>query len=182
MTPPLHFPVFDAGRGTGRGCDSTEAGAAWRAGAGGDQDCPQWTFAAGSSLANASGSTTVAAPRRHPRGKRRRASVPQIADPVICSSTVEGVVHRFRAGIARRPATAEAGGRDAAAGAARSEEADMRGLLRRLRQDDGMTTAEYAVGTIAACAFAAVLYKVVTSSSVLSALGRIIRSALEVHL
>jgi len=58
----------------------------------------------------------------------------------------------------------------------------MRGLLRRLRDDSGMTTAEYAVGTIAAAAFAAVLYKVVTSGSVLSALGRIIRSALEAHL
>ncbi len=58
----------------------------------------------------------------------------------------------------------------------------MRGLLHRLRQDDGMTTAEYAVGTIAACAFAAVLYKVVTSGSVLTLLGRIIRSALEAHL
>jgi Flp pilus assembly pilin Flp len=55
----------------------------------------------------------------------------------------------------------------------------MRGLLQRLRNDDGMTTAEYAVGTVAACAFAVVLYKVVTSGSVLSALGHIIQSALE---
>jgi hypothetical protein len=58
----------------------------------------------------------------------------------------------------------------------------MQRLVRRLRQDGGMTTAEYAVGTIAACAFAAILYKVVTSGSVLNALSRIIRSALDIHL
>jgi hypothetical protein len=44
--------------------------------------------------------------------------------------------------------------------------------------DSGMTTAEYAVGTVAAVAFAAVLYKIVRSSAVQSALGSIIRSAL----
>jgi len=41
-----------------------------------------------------------------------------------------------------------------------------------------MTTAEYAVGTVAAVAFAAVLYKVVRSSAVQSALSSIISSAL----
>ena len=35
----------------------------------------------------------------------------------------------------------------------------------------GMTTAEYAVGTVAACGFAGVLYKVVTSHTVLTLLG-----------
>lgn len=44
--------------------------------------------------------------------------------------------------------------------------------------DAGMTTAEYAVGTVAAVAFAAVLYKVVRSSAVQSALSSIVRSAL----
>jgi len=44
--------------------------------------------------------------------------------------------------------------------------------------DAGMTTAEYAVGTVAAVAFAAVLYKVVRSSAVQSALSSIIQSAL----
>ena len=42
----------------------------------------------------------------------------------------------------------------------------------------GMSTAEYAVGTIAACAFAAVLYKVVTGGSVVTALGDLVASAL----
>jgi hypothetical protein len=56
------------------------------------------------------------------------------------------------------------------------------GRSRLPRGDAGMTTAEYAVGTLAACAFAAVLYKVVTSSSVLHALSRVVTSALSVHL
>jgi len=46
--------------------------------------------------------------------------------------------------------------------------------------EDGMTTAEYAVGTVAACGFAAVLYKVVTSDAVSTALRTIIRTALSV--
>ncbi len=42
----------------------------------------------------------------------------------------------------------------------------------------GMSTAEYAVGTVAACAFAAVLYQVVTGGSVVAALGELVQSAL----
>ena len=44
--------------------------------------------------------------------------------------------------------------------------------------EDGMSTAEYAVGTVAACAFAAVLYRVVTGGSIISALGDLVESAL----
>lgn len=50
--------------------------------------------------------------------------------------------------------------------------------LRRRQRDAGMTTAEYAVGTVAACAFAAILYQVVTGASVVSALGSLISTAL----
>jgi hypothetical protein len=50
--------------------------------------------------------------------------------------------------------------------------------LRRIGEDAGMTTAEYAVGTVAAVAFAAVLYKVVRSPAVSSALASMIESAL----
>ncbi|WP_419996242.1 DUF4244 domain-containing protein [Streptomyces boninensis] len=46
--------------------------------------------------------------------------------------------------------------------------------------DAGMTTSEYAVGTIAAVGFAAVLYKVVTSGAVSSALQGIVERALHV--
>lgn len=51
--------------------------------------------------------------------------------------------------------------------------------LLRLRRDAGMTTAEYAVGTLAAVAFAGVLLKVLTSPSVQSALQAIINRALK---
>ncbi|MEU0281847.1 MULTISPECIES: DUF4244 domain-containing protein [unclassified Streptomyces] len=50
--------------------------------------------------------------------------------------------------------------------------------LRGARGDAGMTTSEYAVGTIAACALAAMLYKVVTSGPVVGALQSLIGRAL----
>ncbi|RPK62965.1 hypothetical protein EES43_12665 [Streptomyces sp. ADI96-02] len=50
---------------------------------------------------------------------------------------------------------------------------------RRVRSDRGMTTSEYAVGTIAACAFAAVLYKVVNSGPVMSAMQSLVEDALD---
>jgi TRAP-type uncharacterized transport system fused permease subunit len=57
-----------------------------------------------------------------------------------------------------------------------------RAVLHRIRAvsggDDGMSTAEYAVGTVAAVAFAGVLLKVVTSSSVHAALTGLIERAL----
>ncbi|GAA1919481.1 DUF4244 domain-containing protein [Streptantibioticus ferralitis] len=52
--------------------------------------------------------------------------------------------------------------------------------VRGAAADAGMSTAEYAVGTLAACAFAAVLYKVVTSGAVSSALSGMIKRALDV--
>ncbi|MCW2596046.1 MAG: hypothetical protein QOF92_1435 [Pseudonocardiales bacterium] len=48
----------------------------------------------------------------------------------------------------------------------------------RAAVDAGMSTAEYAVGTVAAVAFAVVLYKVVRSPAVSSALTSIVNSAL----
>ncbi|MGX1975513.1 DUF4244 domain-containing protein [Streptomyces kronopolitis] len=47
--------------------------------------------------------------------------------------------------------------------------------------DRGMTTAEYAVGTLAACALAAVLYKVVTSGPVQALLRSVIERAINVQ-
>jgi hypothetical protein len=44
--------------------------------------------------------------------------------------------------------------------------------------DAGMSTVEYAIGTIAAAAFAAILYTVVTGDSIVSALTNIIARAL----
>jgi hypothetical protein len=53
-------------------------------------------------------------------------------------------------------------------------------FLRKLRcaAEAGMSTAEYAVGTVAAVAFAVVLYKIVRSDAVSSALTSIVTSAL----
>ena len=58
--------------------------------------------------------------------------------------------------------------------------AGVRARWRRLRatSEAGMSTAEYAVGTVAACAFAAVLYRVVTGGSIVSALGQLVERAL----
>lgn len=53
-------------------------------------------------------------------------------------------------------------------------------LRRRLAfgRDDGMTTVEYAIGCVVAAAFAAVLYRIVTGDSIVSALTDLIQSAL----
>lgn len=45
-------------------------------------------------------------------------------------------------------------------------------------EDDGMSTVEYAVGTVAAAAFAALLYAIVSGDDVLSALTGIVQRAL----
>ena len=50
--------------------------------------------------------------------------------------------------------------------------------LLRARGEAGMSTAEYAVGTVAACAFAAVLYRVVSGDSIVTGLTRLVESAL----
>lgn len=56
----------------------------------------------------------------------------------------------------------------------------VRWRLVRAAADAGMTTAEYAVGTLAACAFAAVLMAVVRSGPIKSALTGLITSALSI--
>ena len=47
--------------------------------------------------------------------------------------------------------------------------------------DNGMSTVEYAIGTIAAAAFGAILYTVVTGDSIVSALTNIINRALNTN-
>ncbi|HEY7053812.1 MAG TPA: DUF4244 domain-containing protein [Mycobacterium sp.] len=51
-------------------------------------------------------------------------------------------------------------------------------LMLLLGDDDGMSTVEYAIGTIAAAAFGAILYTVVTGDSIVGALTNIISRAL----
>lgn len=55
-------------------------------------------------------------------------------------------------------------------------------LSRRLHRlghdDDGMSTVEYAIGTVAAAAFAAVLYTVLSGDTVVTALTDLVQRAL----
>jgi hypothetical protein len=67
-----------------------------------------------------------------------------------------------------------------ARGTARGAGGRLRRRWRRLRAraEAGMSTAEYAVGTVAACAFAAVLYRVVSGESIVTGLTDLVESAL----
>ena len=59
---------------------------------------------------------------------------------------------------------------------------ELRARLTVLVVDDGgMSTVEYAIGTIAAAAFGAILYTVVTGDSIVSALTNIINRALNTN-
>jgi len=60
----------------------------------------------------------------------------------------------------------------------------MRRVMRSLRErgDDGMTVAEYAVGTVATCGFGGVLYKILTSTSVIHLVTEVISHALHLGL
>ncbi|MEU6303145.1 DUF4244 domain-containing protein [Streptomyces chartreusis] len=63
--------------------------------------------------------------------------------------------------------------------------ARMRALVRRVRAargDAGMVTSEYAMGIVAAVAFAVVLYKVVTSGEVSEELQAIVKRALDARM
>jgi len=55
-----------------------------------------------------------------------------------------------------------------------------RQAVRRIKRsaDAGMTTVEYAIGTVVAAAFAAVLYKIVTGDSIVTGLTNLVQSAL----
>ncbi|MFC5890498.1 DUF4244 domain-containing protein [Kitasatospora sp. CM 4170] len=82
-----------------------------------------------------------------------------------------GVRHRRPLGVRRRRGAWLVGRVRRALGCRSSR--DGRG-----RSDAGMTTAEYAVGTLGACALAAGLYKVVTSAAVIGSLTDLLDRAL----
>ncbi|MGE2690174.1 DUF4244 domain-containing protein [Mycolicibacterium pulveris] len=54
-------------------------------------------------------------------------------------------------------------------------------LILLMVDEDGMSTVEYAIGTVAAAAFGAILYTVVTGDSIVSALTNIINRALSTN-
>ena len=55
-----------------------------------------------------------------------------------------------------------------------------RGQLQIEDKEAGMSTAEYAIGTVAACGFGAVLFKLLTSEGVLGILRDVITKAFDV--
>ncbi|MEW2293663.1 DUF4244 domain-containing protein [Streptomyces sp. NPDC006743] len=60
--------------------------------------------------------------------------------------------------------------------------ARLRALADRMRKDAGMVTSEYAMGIIAAVAFAVLLYEVVTSGQVKTELQNIVKRALSARM
>lgn len=52
------------------------------------------------------------------------------------------------------------------------------GRLSRLRSDAGAVSAEYAVATVAACGFAGILYKIISSPQVLQLIANLFVKAL----
>jgi Protein of unknown function (DUF4244) len=68
---------------------------------------------------------------------------------------------------------------------ARERVGEIRALQTKLSllmvDESGMSTVEYAIGTIAAAAFGAILYTVVTGDSIVSALTNIINRALSTN-
>jgi hypothetical protein len=80
---------------------------------------------------------------------------------------------------AQDPAESVADGRSSDDGlSARRNRLARRWAVVRETAEAGMSTAEYAVGTVAACAFAAVLYRVVTGGSIVTGLTNLVDSAL----
>lgn len=91
-------------------------------------------------------------------------------------------VHRCASRANRRPQRDRSARRNRTTSPGRRIRSSPVPYLRALRSDIGMTTAEYAVGTVAAVAFAVVLFKVVQSPQVHSALAAVVTGALNVHL
>ncbi|HRY08743.1 MAG: DUF4244 domain-containing protein [Actinobacteria bacterium] len=53
----------------------------------------------------------------------------------------------------------------------------MQAVIQRLTAEDGMSTAEYAVGTVAACGFGGILVKLLSSPDVQQVLWQVIEKA-----
>ncbi|MEU7937723.1 DUF4244 domain-containing protein [Microbispora bryophytorum] len=106
--------------------------------------------------------------------RRRRPGVSALGS-VLALSALAGFP---KAGVLRRSSAALR--RSAARASCRVRELSVQWAVQaKTRADAGMSTAEYAVGTIAACAFAALLWKVVTSGEVRSMLAALIQKALK---
>jgi hypothetical protein len=92
-----------------------------------------------------------------------------------------GIGHRPRAGLVREDVMSR---RESLSATTRIQ-GPRAWLVARLNRaaaagrDAGMTTAEYAVGTVAACGFAGVLFKVITSAAVFNAVKQMVLRAFQ---
>lgn len=53
----------------------------------------------------------------------------------------------------------------------------MQAVVQKVMTEEGMSTAEYAVGTVAACGFGGILVKLLSSPDVQALLGQVIEKA-----
>jgi len=63
-------------------------------------------------------------------------------------------------------------------GTGHTKEVGMRNIIRRIRSEDGMSTAEYAIGTVAACGLGGILVEIITSDAMQKTLTEMINKAL----
>ena len=63
-------------------------------------------------------------------------------------------------------------------GTRHTKEVGMRNIIRRIRSEDGMSTAEYAIGTVAACGLGGILVEILTSDTMQKTLTEMINKAL----
>lgn len=121
-------------------------------------------------------STTDPEPGTTPPGDGPEAPTGHDADSPACAVADRTAPGRERSGTRRtirRARRARTGTYDPDPAAAGS------GTVRDLfRDDSGMSTVEYAIGTVAAAAFAAILYAVVSGDTILGALTGIVQRAL----
>lgn len=118
-----------------------------------------------------SGEGADAGPRADGPAGRRPVILAASVEPTRRAAPVDPAVPARRPGPAERPVPAvraTSAGRSAPVAAPPDEDLS----------DAGMSTVEYAVGTVAAAAFAAVLYQIVTGGSVLAGLTELINRAM----
>ena len=63
-------------------------------------------------------------------------------------------------------------------GTGHTKEVGMRNIMRAIRSEAGMSTAEYAIGTVAACRVGGILVEIITSDAMQKTLTEMINKAL----
>lgn len=110
--------------------------------------------------------------------------VPAPREPDLVQEPLPGLSGDAGPAVGALDASADTGSHPGDSLAARAPLGRSRGVGRlhlvgaRVRVERGMATAEYAVGLVAACAFALVLYKLVTSTPIFTLLNAMATRAL----